>query len=194
MIAAALREAQAHPGSIALLFEDEASFYRQPTQASLWAGAGRRQPHLPFSHRKNTLVRVAGTIEAVTGTTCFREAPKFTVDELLRFYRQLLTHYADRTMIYLVQDNWPVHFHGRVQEFLLQHAQLQVLRLPTYAPRLNPVEKTWKWVRQHFSHAHPYSDDFLRFREQLTSCLQAIGVQPLVIRHYCGFDNLKIFA
>jgi len=194
VIGAALEAARAHPAALAVLFQDEASFYRQPTQAALWAGTGRRQPHLPWSHRKNILVRVAGTLDAVSGQTCFREAPRFTVDELLRFYRQVLAQYANRTMIYLVQDNWPVHFHGRVQAFLLQHPQLQVLRLPTYAPRLNPVEKTWKWVRQQFSHAHPYSDDFGEFREHLSTCLTEMRAQPEVLRHYCGCDNLKIYA
>jgi transposase len=194
VIGAALEAARAHPGAIALVFQDEASFYRQPTQAALWAGTGRRQPHLSWSHRKNILVRVAGTLDAVSGQTCFREAPRFTVDELLRFYRQVLAQYAARTLIYLVQDNWPVHFQARVEAFLQQHPQLQVLRLPTYAPRLNPVEKAWKWARQHLTHAHPYSDDFAEFRGQLTGCLAEIGAQPHEIRHYCGLDNLTIYS
>ena len=37
MIGAALEAARAHPQAIALVFQDEASFYRQPTQAALWA-------------------------------------------------------------------------------------------------------------------------------------------------------------
>jgi hypothetical protein len=47
-----------------VLFLDEASFYRQPTQASLWAERGRTQPRLRWSYRSNTLVRVAATLEA----------------------------------------------------------------------------------------------------------------------------------
>jgi transposase len=194
VIGAALEAARAHPQAIALVFQDEASFYRQPTQAALWAGTGRRQPHLSWSHRKNILVRVAGTLDAVSGQTCFREAPRFTVDELLRFYRQVLAQYPAHTLLYLVQDNWPVHFQARVEAFLGQHPQLQVLRLPTYAPRLNPVEKTWKWVRQHLTHAHPYSDDFREFRAHLTGSLAEIEGQRAEIRHYCGLDNLKVYS
>ena len=177
-----------------LLFEDEASFYRQPSQASLWAEAGRRQPRLPWSHRANTRVRVAGTLEAGTGHTCFRQAPRYSVAELLKFYRQVLAAYPQAVLIYLVQDNWPVHYHAHVGQFLAQQPRLHRLPLPTYAPWLNPIEKAWKWARQHYVHAHNCCDDFGRFRRQLDECLAEATRAPAALQHYCGLNTLKLFS
>jgi transposase len=194
VIAAGLEQAQAHPGAVVLLFEDEASFYRQPSQAPLLGLRGPHQPRVPRSQRGNTRIRVAGTLDAVAGHTCFRQAFRYSVPELLKFYRQVLAAYPAALMIYLVQDNWPVHFHEDVEQFLARQPRLQVLRLPTYAPWLNPIEKAWKWARQHYTHAHRCCDDFPLFRRQLDECLNEATQHPEAIKQYCGLNTLKIYS
>lgn len=176
------------------LFQDEASFYRQPSQASLWAWAGRKQPRMGWSHRSNTLVRVAGVLNAVTGHSHTMQAAKITIPRLIASYREVLEAYPDALMIYLIQDNWPVHNHDKVLDFLAQHPRLQVLWLPTYAPRLNPIEKLWRWTRQTLCHAHPFCDDFNEFKRQLTQCLRQAADLPAYIKHYCGLNPSKIFG
>jgi len=193
VIGAALAHAQRYPQQVVALLQDEASFYRQPSQASLWAGAGRRQPHLGWSHRANTLVRVAGVLNAVTGATHTRQAAKITVPQLLQSYRQVLEAYPQALMIYLIQDNWPVHNHPRVRQFWADHPRLHVLFLPTYAPWLNPIEKLWRWVKQSFYHAHPFCDDFGQFKQQLTACLAEAAAMPAAIKRYCGLNTFDLF-
>ena len=194
MISAALEHARLYPASVVALFQDEASFYRQPSQACLWYRLGRRQPHMPWSHRSNTLVRAAGCLDAVTGQTQVLQAKKIDVPHLIESYRKLLEAYPDALMIYLIQDNWPVHFHVKVRAFLAEHPRLQILRLPTYAPRLNAVEKLWKWARQALGHAHPFSDDFNEYKRQLRVCFDEAAGSPAVMARYCGIHNSKIFA
>lgn len=175
------------------LFQDEASFYRQPSQASLWAWAGRQQPHLAWSCKSNTLVRIAGVLNALTGATQYLQASRITVKNLLRSYRQILQAHPQALMIYLVQDNWPVHYHPQVREFLAEHPRLQVLFLPTYAPRLNPIEKLWRWTRQHLCHAHPFCDDFRQYKEHLQGCLAEAAAHPDDMRRYCGLTTCNLF-
>jgi transposase len=188
VIAAALEHAEHCPGRAVVLFQDEASFYRQPSQGWLWAWMGRRQPRMPWASRANTLVRLAGCLNAHTGDTHYLQASKITVPRLIESYRQLLAAYPEALMIYLVQDNWPVHSHPKVKAFWEAHPRLVVLFLPTYAPRLNPVEKVWRWLRQTLSHAHPYCDDFRQFKAQLARCLAESQACPAVIRRYCGLE------
>lgn len=176
------------------VFQDEASFYRQPSQACLFAPRGRRQPHMAWSHRSNTLVRAAGCLDAVTGHTLVLQAKKIDVPHLLESYRQLLAAYPEALMVYLIQDNWPVHFHEKVREFLAGHPRLQILRLPTYAPRLNSIEKLWKWTRQTLCHAHPFCDDFNEFKVQLRARFDEAAATPAAIAGYCGIHNSTIFA
>jgi transposase len=194
VIAAALEQARQYPQPVVVVFQDEASFYRQPTQASLWGWAGRRQPRMPWSHRKNTLVRAAGWLNALTGAIQCLWAPKISVPRLIESYRQLLATYPDALMLYVVQDNWPVHKHPQVQAFVAQHPRLHLLFLPTYAPRLNPAEKVWRWLRQTLGHAHPYCDDFTEFKQHLRHHCAEAQAMPDTIARYCGLKNLKIFS
>lgn len=176
------------------LFQDEASFYRQPSQGWLWSWAGRLQPHLAWSHRSNTLVRVTGVLDAVSGENLTLQAAKIRVPCLLRFYQQVLDHYPQALLIYLIQDNWPNHKHAQVQEFLAAHPRLQVLFLPTYAPKLNPIEKLWRWVRQTLCHAHPFCDDFRQFKVQLQQSLGDAAQNGPDLLRYCGLTNSKIYT
>jgi len=68
VIAAALEHARRHPQSVVAVFEDEASFYRQPSQGWLWSWAGRQQPRMAWSQRSNTLVRAAAGLDTSSGT------------------------------------------------------------------------------------------------------------------------------
>ena len=193
MIAAALEHAKRYPGPVVAVFQDEASFYRQPSQGWLWAWAGRRQPHMDWSNRSNTLVRATAWLDTVTGETGVLQAKQITVKRLIASYQELLDAYPDALMIYLIQDNWPVHFHDDIMDFLGKHPRLQIVRLPTYAPRLNFIEKLWRWTRQVLCHAHPFCDDFAEFKAQLSACFAEAAEKPAMIRHYCGLDTAKIF-
>ena len=193
VITAALEHAKCHPNVVVALFQDEASFYRQPSQGWLWAWAGRQQPRMAWSHRSNTLVRAAGCLNAVTGASHVLQAKRITVPQLIESYRQVLEAYPAALMIYLIQDNWPVHFHAKVQAFLAEHPRLVVLPLPTYAPRLNAMEKLWRWVRQTLCHAHPFCDDFNEFKAHLRLCFQHAAQEPAQMHRYCGLINSKIF-
>lgn len=194
MIAAALDHARGCPQSVVALFQDEASFYRQPSQGWLWAWAGRKQPRMSWSNRSNTLVRVAGCLNAVTGDTHVLHASHITVPRLIASYRQLLAAYPTALMIYLIQDNWPVHYHEQVRAFLAQNPRLQVLFLPTYAPRLNAVEKLWRWARQTLCHAHSFCDDFQEFKATLVACFDQASQKPEEMLRYCGMVDSKIYG
>ena len=73
----ALHEACAHPGEVIVRFTDEASFYRQPSQAWLWASLGRRRAYLasPSMYgRKGSFVARWGLIDNVGRDRLLSEA------------------------------------------------------------------------------------------------------------------------
>jgi len=188
----ALSEGQEQPGKTVVLFQDEASFYRQPTQAWLWAWAGRGQPKMPYSHRANTLMRVVGLLDAHVGRVAAWDFPKVTAKRLAQCFAQIPRLYPDAERIYLVMDNWPVHAHPLVKAALAKAPQVHPLFLPTYAPWLNPIEKLWRWAKQKVSHAHPWSDDFLTFRHHVREEFHSLAPGSAALKHYCGLD--KVFC
>jgi transposase len=172
-----------------LVYQDEGTFYRQPTQAWLWAGMGRQQPRMAYSHRANTRMRVVGYLDAVGGSVLVEDTSCVTAAWLARNVRKLSRHYSGAQHIYLVWDNWPVHNHPKVQAALAEDARVRVLPLPTYAPWLNPIEKTWRWARQRVAHTHPWSDDFGIFKQQVRDEFARLAVGSLEHLRYVGLSN-----
>ena len=74
----------------------------------------------------------------------FRIVPdSYTDEKLISFLRELRKEFRRRRLI-LVWDGLPSHRSRRMQEYLRQqHNRLTVVRLPAYAPDLNPVEFVW---------------------------------------------------
>lgn len=182
----ALQEARENPEDTVFLFEDEASFYRQPTQGWLWSWMGRQQPKMRYSHRSNILMRVVGFMDAVTGKVVAWDFPEVTVERLADCIRQAGQAFPKAEKIFIVWDNWPNHWHPTVLEAAAEDTRLMLLGLPTYAPWLNNIEKLWRLVRQEVAHAHPWSDDFNKFRQTIRDKLGEFshGSQRLI--RYCG--------
>lgn len=169
-----------------MVFQDESTFYRQPSQGWLWSWMGRRQPRLHYSHRSNTRMRVIGYFDASNGALHTQDTSTVTAERLAKSVRGLSQRYPQAERIYLVWDNWPNHYHPKVQEALASQPRVKVLPLPTYAPWLNPIEKVWRWTRQRVTHAHPWSDDFREFREQVRMEFQSLAHGSEELMKYTG--------
>lgn len=54
--------------------------------------------------------------------------------------------------VVLLMDNAPWHAGQIVQEALAANPHLQLKRLPSYSPQLNPIERLWKLLRRRATH------------------------------------------
>jgi putative transposase len=169
-----------------MFYQDECTFYRQPSQAWLWSWMGRAQPHLHYSHRSNTRMRVVGYLNATTGAVHTQDMSTVTVDRLAKSVRELSELCPEAERIYLAWDNWPNHNHPKVQAALASQPRVRVLPLPTYSPWLNPIEKVWRRTRQRVTHAHPWSDDFREYREQVRAEFQNLAQGSEEVLRYTG--------
>jgi hypothetical protein len=97
----------------------------------------------------NVVRRIAGCIDVQTGKVISRQRSSFNVKEMYRFFYYVEQHYKAAERIFIVLDNWPVHFHAYVQENIARGAKkIVLLPLPTYAPWENPMEKVWLKFRK----------------------------------------------
>ena len=96
----------------------------------------------PGTNEKHSL---AGALELATGTLHYALGPRKT-NELFRALWQCLddaypaTHY---TRVYGVVDNYKIHKAKAVEQWLAKHPRFELLFLPTYCPRANPIERAF---------------------------------------------------
>jgi transposase len=134
-------------------------------------------------------MRVVGYLDAVSGSVMSEDMSCVTADRLARNVRKLSLRYPQAEHIYLVWDNWPVHYHPKVQAALAQDPRVHILPLPTYAPWLNPIEKTWRLARQKVAHAHPWADDFLQFKQRIRDEFARLASGSQEHLRYVGLSN-----
>jgi len=150
--------AHAHPGAVVLLYEDEFTSHRRPTLSRDWAPRRADAPRADQGLGTNKRHRIAACLEATTGRVVFRQRHRFDRKTLLRLYAAVVAAYPDAEVIFLAQDNWPVHVHPDVLAAL--PASITLLPLPTYAPWTNPVEDLWRALLGDVLHHHGFGDDW----------------------------------
>ena len=198
------------PDHVALVYLDEFTVYRQPSLAQAYELAGTSQPLAYRSHSANTRTRIVGALDAITGRVLYRQQTHITLACLRALWQDLRAAYPTVERLYVVVDNWPVHYHPDVlaplqpQDFPWPPAvpanwptaptasiprdnlPIRLLALPTYASWLNPIEKLWRWLKQDVLHLHRLSDHWDKLKERVTTFLNqfANGSQDLL--HYVG--------
>jgi transposase len=217
-VAAAVAAAQAQPGRVVTVYLDEVTVERQPTVAQAYAPAGSsEQARAVRSPKSNTVTRILGALNALTGGVFHRRANQITVGFLVAFYQALCRAYPDAERIYVIQDNWPVHTHPELLVALeTQETRwpwyrppnwptepsaaairrwgdlklpIQIVPLPTYASWCNPIEKLWRKLRQDVTHLHRWADDLETLRRtEIDRFLDQLAQGSLELLRYVGLE------
>lgn len=210
LIQLALLRARYDPERFVFLYQDEFGFSRQPSLSWAYEVAGSNQPLARRSYRPDTDFHGVGALNALTGQVIYQQRSHTTRYALSTFYQAVCAQYPSAEVIYLAQDNWPVHFHPDV----LIHLQPQtfpfpprlpanwpttsslqpthdplpivLLCLPTYASWLNPIEKLWRWVRQRVLHLHRLSDDWDALKQAVLDLMLQFAFGSTDLLHYVG--------
>ncbi len=202
------RRSQVEPERFVFLYADQMTYYRQPSLAQAYESTGVLQPLAIRSHAKNTTFRIMAALNAITGQVLYRQRSHTDISTLVDFWYALRQHYSEAETIYVVVDNWPVHFHPTVlaplqaQNFpwppyvpphwpteadskvRRDNLPIHLLCLPTYASWLNPIEKLWRWLKQDVLHLHRLSHDWQALKLAVAHFLDAFsGDSPSLLRY-----------
>jgi hypothetical protein len=159
-IAAAQAQVARDPQRVVLLYSDELTYYRRPSVAQAYAPVGQAAPVANSGHGRNRTRRIAGALDSVTGQFWAWQRAAFDHQTLLRYWEYVVAQYPQAERVYLVVDNWPVHFHPTLLLHFL-NSKVTLLRLPTYAPWTDPVEDVWRLLYQRVLHLHEYGDEWV---------------------------------
>ncbi len=213
-IEALKRFVQANPAEYVLLYQDECSIYRQPSVGYNYEAAGSDAPHARQARQLNNTIRLVGTLDALTGRVVVKTWSKVGTKQMASFYQIVRQAYPHAKRIWIIQDNWPIHFHPDVllaleeqerlypvklprnwtttatKEAIKQcgqwHLPIQIVQLPTYASWCNPIEKLWRKLKQDQLHLHPWAEDLSTLREQILTFFQPFETGSLQLLSSVG--------
>ncbi len=198
------------PDHYILLYLDELSYYRQPSLSQAYEQSGSAQPLAQRSHKSNTTFRVLAALNAISGQVNYLQRTRTTLACLSQFWFDLRAAYPHAALIYIVVDNWPVHFHPDVLAPLQPQAfpfppklpptwpttpskkavhddlPIQLLCLPTYASWLNPIEKLWRWLKQDILHLHRFTSDWQALKQLVANFLDQFDRGSTDLLSYVG--------
>ena len=127
----------------ALVFADELDIQLLPKVGDAWMPKGTQvQVMTPGTNDKHYL---AGVLNLATGTLHHCVGPRKTHALFRDLLQTLEAAYPDvqYQRIYVVVDNYRIHKAKAVAEWFANHPRVQLLFLPTYCPRANPIERAF---------------------------------------------------
>jgi len=135
-----------------LLFIDELDIHLLPKIGYEWMLRGTQSEIMtPGQNQKRYL---AGALDYLTGKIIHvvgEKKNRFLVIELLKAIER---KYPQAQRIYLVADNYRIHKATAVVAWLAAHPRMQIVWLPTYCPRANPIERAYGDVHDKCTRNH----------------------------------------
>jgi putative transposase len=127
----------------AIVFADELDIQLLPKIGAAWMPKGTQvEVMTPGTNEKHDL---AGALELASGTLHHYLGPRKTN----ALFRELLQRLDDAypatyyKRVYVVADNYKIHKAKAVGHWLAAHPRFELLFLPTYCPRANPIERAF---------------------------------------------------
>jgi putative transposase len=177
---------QAEAGEIDLYYKDEVDLALLPGVMSCWSKQGQqRKIETP---RQNKKQYGAGLIHWVSGKLCWATSDHKNNALFRSVLSQVATPAPEQPVRkkYVVVDNYRIHFAKPVQAWLLEHQdEVELVCLPTYSPKLNPVERFWKHLRRQVTHNH-FFQTMERLMDAVVSFFRDMAAAPDLVRRVAG--------
>jgi hypothetical protein len=206
------------PERLVFLFEDEFTFYRHPSLASAYERMGKIQPLAELGWKSNYFWRIGASLNLLDGRVIYEQGSRLDVPKLVKLYQKVAANYPNAQTIFMVMDNWPVHFHPDLLAALQPQSfpygihrprnwpdtprvkakrlnlPFQILCLPTYASWTNPIEKLWRMLNQEVLHLHRFGDDWAGTKQAVMTFLDDLAGGSKNLLRYVGLiDPTKLY-
>jgi transposase len=154
-IQAGNNEQEDAPGTIGFFFADECTVYQAPTKKKKLAKRGKTPVVKSRGGRKRQ--SILGVLSLFAATVLTGLVDRVNSSVFIGFLKALLKRYGHLQKIYLVIDNASSHRAKKVKVFLESvKDKLEVIFLPPYSPKLNPIEHFWTYMRDWITHNQFY--------------------------------------
>lgn len=144
-----------HPGpKQLLLFADELDIHLLPKVGYQWMEKGTQLEVLtPGTNEKNYL---AGALDIATGKLLHCVWTRKTSGLFIDLLRIVDGTYSARNyqQIFVVVDNYKIHKAKVAEQWLAAHPRFELVYLPTYCPKANPIERAFGDVHDKCTRNH----------------------------------------
>lgn len=123
-------------------FQDEARVGQQGTHAYVWAPVGSRPPMV--RDNRHDSVYIYGAICPARGVGAAIIMPAANTEGMNEHLKEISTQVASGAHALLICDGAGWHQTGGM---LQVPGNITLMKLPSYAPELNPVENVWAYLR-----------------------------------------------
>ena len=196
-----------------VVFADQLTYYNQPSVAPDYA-LEKHQPKARQALGMTKTFRIQAVLNPFDGRVTALQRSKITVGNLISFYKHLRQAYPHAQTIYVVLDNWPVHYHPDVlaalepqqtvfslktppswsqikvkARYKTLNLPIQLVPLPTYASWLNPIERLWKYLKKELIHNHSFAAQRELLTVRLETMLTDFSLGSEALLSYCGLLN-----
>lgn len=142
------------PRNAALFFADELDIHLLPKLGYEWMLRGTQTEVMtPGTNQKSYL---AGALNFMTGRmldVVGERKNRWLFIELLKTLDRVCPA-VKCARVYVVVDNYRIHTAKAVQEWLTQHPRFELVFLPSYCPRANPIERAFGDVHDKCTRNH----------------------------------------
>jgi hypothetical protein len=172
------------PERYVFLFQDELTYYSQPTSIPKYGRVGRHPPRVLHAPVENVMTRIGAVMDGLTGQVIYRQADKFGKVAMAQLYHQVRNVYPQR-QIFVLQDNCNFHYSDNVLA-TAEALDIHPVYLPTYASWLNPIEKLWRWLKADVLHGHEFAADPYHLRLVVADFLDQFAHGSPALLRYVG--------
>jgi len=139
------------PADEAVYFADAVHPEYQVRPAYGWIKRGSNIAIKTTSGRQR--VNIHGAVCLENFDAPFVEVEKVNAESSIALLEKIEAHNPDKKTVHVIWDNAPYHKCQKVRQWLSQPGRrIHLIRLPTYCPHLNPIERLWGVMHKHVTH------------------------------------------
>ena len=168
-------------------FQDEARFGQQGTLTRQWAPKGTR----PSAWRQTQYdyLYVFGAACPQTGQTVGLLAPYLNTDTVNAFFGEFEKETDPNVHVVMIWDRAGFHTSHKVAV----PKNVTLIELPAYSPQLNPIEKLWQYLRQHYWSNRVYQG-YDHLRQAANQAWKKVCLNPAKIKTVCRASYIESAA
>lgn len=163
---------------ISVFFCDEVIFQLNTSVKATWAPKCLRFV-LPGNLSREKIIQISA-IEPQSGDNFHLWMPKTTKVTFEIFVSELSKAFADDSIV-LITDNASWH------DIESPCDNVELMKLPPYSPNLNPIERLWKWIRDHYLH-NQFFEKIDELEQTLIEFLQKESLLKETIQSVCAIN------